>query len=173
MEKFDLYDINRIKKGEIIDRGCEIPENRYRCVVHIVVFNSKGEMLIQQRASQKSSHANKWDFSVGGCVRAGETSNQGAERELAEEIGLKADFSHKQPSITINFGCGFDDYYVTHFDIDPKDVVLQEDEVQAVKWATKEEIKKLIDEGNFIGYRKIFVDFLFDFCRKEYGTFDR
>lgn len=171
MEKFDLYDIHRIKTGETLERGQKIPENRYRCVIHIAVFNSKGEMLIQQRSSDKNNYQNMWDFSVGGCIQAGETSNEGAERELSEELGLKVDFSHKQPSLTINFGSGFDDYYVTHCDIDAKDIIFQKEEVQAVKWATKEEIKKLLSEGKFIGYRSIFVDFLFDFCKNEYGTF--
>lgn len=171
MEKFDLYDVNRIKTGEILERGKPVPENRYRTVVHILVFNSEGKMLIQQRVSTKDSNPDKWDFSVGGSVIAGENSSQGAERELFEELGMKADFSHKQPNFTVNFGCGFDDFYITHSDIDLKDVVLQEDEVQAVKWATKEEIKKLLIEEKFIGYRPVLIDFIFDFNRKEYGTF--
>lgn len=171
MEKLDLYDINKSRTGEILERGKDIPKDRYRLVVHILVFNSKGEMLIQQRVSTKSKYPNKWDISVGGCVKSGETSFEGAERELSEELGLKVDFSHKVPNISINFKTGFDDYYVVFSDIDSKDIVFQKEEVQTVKWANKEEIKKLLADGEFIGYRPALVDFWFDLARKEYGSF--
>ena len=140
MEIFDLYDVDRNKTGETIVRGDKVPENRYRMVVHVIVFNSEGRMLIQQRASDRDSHANSWDFSVGGSVVAGEASSEGATRELHEELGIDVDLKGKQANFTVNFEKGFDDYYIIDYDIDAKDVVFQKEEVQAVKWADKDEI---------------------------------
>lgn len=173
MEIFDLYDENRIKTGETMVRGTAVPENRYRFVVHIIVFNSEGKMLIQQRASDRGSHPNKWDFSVGGSVVAGETSSQGATRELHEELGIDLNLEGKQANFTINFEKGFDDYYIIDYDIDAKDVVFQKEEVQAVKWADKDEIISLIRNGKFIEFRESLVELLFSFRDKRYGTFAR
>ena len=173
MELFDLYDENRIKTGETMVRGDKVPENRYRFVVHVIVFNNEGKMLIQQRASDRSSHANKWDFSVGGSVVAGETSSQGATRELLEELGIDVNLEGKQANFTINFEKGFDDYYFIDYDIDAKDVVFQKEEVQAVKWADKDEIISLIRSGEFIEFRESLVDLMFSFRDKRWGTFAR
>ena len=46
MEYWDLYDRDRIPTGETHQRGKPLPEGRYHMVVHVVIFNTKGEMLI-------------------------------------------------------------------------------------------------------------------------------
>ena len=171
MELFDLYDLNRIKTGEIMIRGTKVPDNKYRLVVRVIVFNSEGKMLIQQRASDRNSYPNMWDFSVGGSVVAGETSSEGAERELLEELGLKVALAGSLPSFSINFESGFDDFYIIDYDINPEDIVFQREEVQAVKWATKDEIIEMIRKGEFIEFRESLVELLFSFREKRYGTF--
>lgn len=173
MEIFDLYDINRLKTGETMIRGTDVPKNRYRVVVHVIVFNGKGQMLIQQRAGDRPSHPNKWDFSVGGSVVSGETSSQGATRELKEELGLNMDLSNILPNFTINFEKGFNDFYIIDYDIDEKEINFQREEVQAVKWADKNEIISLIRSGEFIEFRESLVELLFSFRDKRYGTFAR
>lgn len=57
----------------------------YHLVVHVCVFNQKGEMLIQQRQPFKQGWPNLWDVTMGGSALAGETSQQAAMRELKEE----------------------------------------------------------------------------------------
>ena len=173
MEIFDLYDVDRTRTGETIIRGATVPENRYRFVVHVIVFNSEGKMLIQQRASDRPTHANCWDFSVGGSVVSGETSSVGATRELHEELGIDVNLEGKQANFTINFEKGFDDYYIIDYDIDAEDVNFQKEEVQAVKWADKEEILSLIRNGEFIEFRECLVELLFSFRDKRYGTLSR
>ena len=46
MEFWDLYDRDRILTGETHQRGKPVPPGRYHMVVHVVIFNTKGEMLI-------------------------------------------------------------------------------------------------------------------------------
>ena len=48
-EVIDLYTADRIPTGQTILRGDKPPADRYRLVVHVCIFNSKGEMLIQKR----------------------------------------------------------------------------------------------------------------------------
>jgi len=167
-EIWDVYDINRKKTGQM-ERGAEFAPDAYTCVMHICIFNSKGEMLIQQRQSTKKAWPNLWDISVGGHDEAGETPQMSAERELFEELGIKKDFTNIRPHLTINFVHGFDDYFLIKEDLDPESLTLQKEEVQAVKWASRDEIKKMIEEGSFIGYYKSLIDLLFD-SLNQYGA---
>lgn len=171
MELFDLYDKSRRLTGQTMVRGCKVPEGLYRLVVHICIFNSKGEMLIQQRQPFKPAWSGMWDLSVGGGVTAGESSQTGAHRELKEELGLDMDFSEAIPAVSVAFPDGFDDYYIVEQDVRPGDLSLQYEEVKAVRWAGIEEIFAMIDSGEFIPYHKSFIEFLF-FRRTGSGTRD-
>ena len=162
MELWDIYDINRQKTGEIMERGAEFKEDAYTCVMHVCIFNSEGKMLIQQRQPFKTTWPVLWDLSIGGHIEAGETSEDSAERELFEELGIKRDFSNERPHFTINFVHGFDDYFFLLEDIDLDELTLQETEVKAVKWAGLEEIKKMIEDGSFIPYFPSLIDFMFE-----------
>ena len=161
MELWDLYDKHRNPTGETMVRGNPVPPDRYHLVVHICIFNSKGEMLIQHRTGFKPTWSGMWDLSVGGSVTAGESSPVGAHREVLEEIGLHIDFSDISPAISVTFPDGFDDYYIIHMDLDMDDLRYQPEEVQGAKWASMEEIFSMIDAGSFIPYHKSFIEYLF------------
>ena len=161
MEVHDLYDLDRIKLNETVNRGDKQPEGTYRIIVHICIFNSKGEMLIQQRQPFKQGFSNMWDITVGGSAISGDDSRMAAHRELLEELGIDYDFTGKRPALTINFPVGFDDMYVVNLDVDIDSLKLQYEEVQQVKWADQDEINRLLDEGKFIPYHKSLIDLLF------------
>ncbi|PMP71863.1 NUDIX domain-containing protein [Thermodesulfovibrio sp. 3462-1] len=57
-------------------------------VVHVLVFNLKGELLLQKRASHKDVAPSKWDTSVGGHIKPGENILTAAKREMLEELGV-------------------------------------------------------------------------------------
>lgn len=161
MEIWDLYDKDRIKTGETMVRGSKFKENTYHLVVHVCIFNLKGKMLIQQRQPFKDGWPNMWDITVGGSAVSGDTSQLAAEREVYEEIGYKLSLDGIRPSLTINFDKGFDDIYLIQKDVDISKLKLQYEEVQSVKWASKEEILSMIDEEIFIPYHKSLIDLLF------------
>lgn len=162
MELWDVYDRERMRTGKTVPRGGPLLENEFHLSVHVCIFNSRGEMLIQQRQPFKEDWPSMWDFSAGGCSVAGETSAQAVQRELFEELGIKADFSAQRPSFTINFRRGFDDYYIMNEEIDIRQLCLQPEEVLGVKWAKKEEILSLIREEKFIPYIPGLVEMIFD-----------
>ena len=161
MEIWDLYTKDRIKTESTIGSYEKIDKGFYRLVVHVCIFNSQGEMLIQQRQSFKSSWPNMWDLTVGGSAISGDTSQLAAEREVYEEIGYKLSLEGIRPALTINFQEGFDDMYLIEKDIELSKLCLQNEEVKAVKWASKEEILKMIDEEIFIPYHKSLIELLF------------
>ncbi len=169
MELFDLYTRDRVKTGRTMVRGDKVPEGFYRLVVHVCIFDPEGRMLIQQRQPFKKGWSNMWDITVGGCAVAGDTSQDAAEREVREEIGLELDLQDERPTMTTTFEGGFDDYYVLTRDVDLSTLHLQYEEVQTVRWAEKEEILRMIDDGQFISYEKSLIELLF-FFRNHSGT---
>jgi len=58
-------------------------------VVHILVFNRKGELLLQKRSLNKDVAPGRWDTSVGGHVGIGEELLTSSRREMHEELGIK------------------------------------------------------------------------------------
>jgi isopentenyldiphosphate isomerase len=172
MELWDVYDIDRNKTNRTWVRGEELQPGDFHLVVHVCIFNSNVDMLIQQRQPFKAGWPNLWDLTVGGSATVGDTSQTAAQRELYEEIGLKFDFQNKRPHLTIHFQRGFDDFYLIEEDVQLHTLSLQYEEVQNVKWASKEEILTLIKKEEFIPYYESLIHLLFD-SRKQRGTISR
>jgi len=63
-------------------------DNLRHRAVYILVFNAAGEILIHQRTPTKDVFPGYWDVCVGGVLQAGESYDEAARRELAEEIGV-------------------------------------------------------------------------------------
>lgn len=162
MELVDLYDENRIPLGRIGERHARKRKGEYRMVVHVCIFNRQGQMLIQQRSPEKNAWGRLWDVSIGGGVDAGETSRQGAEREVREELGYALDLTGVRPAVTVNFEGGFDDFYVVTHQVNLEELQLQKEEVSAVRWASKEETLALLEAGQFVPYPASFLRFLFE-----------
>jgi isopentenyldiphosphate isomerase len=58
-------------------------------VVHLHLYNSKGELFLQKRSKTKDLLPGMWDTSVGGHVSPGESMEEALRRETEEELGLK------------------------------------------------------------------------------------
>ena len=170
-EVIDLYTADRIPTGQTILRGDKPPAGMYRLVVHVCIFNSKGEMLIQKRKDDIVRWPGYWDVSVGGHASSGDTSRAAAQRETKEELGLSIEFDAIQPALTVHFPEGFDDFYVLPMDLDAEGLTLQQEEVAAVRWASQTEIEAMIDDGSFIPYQKGLIDYLF-FSRSGKSTWN-
>lgn len=161
MEIWDLYTKDREKTNQTMIRGEKVPEGFYHLSVTVCIFNSEVKMLIQQRVPTKDDWPNLWDVSCAGSAISGDTSQTAAEREAFEELGLKINLENERPTLINLFDEGFDDVYVLNMDVDLSTLKLQPEEVQNVKWASKEEIFSMIDNGTFIPYHKSWIDILF------------
>ncbi len=58
--------------------------------VHILVFNTKGDLFLQKRSRYKDANPGRWDSSAAGHVEAGYDYPETAARELQEELGVSA-----------------------------------------------------------------------------------
>lgn len=63
-------------------------ENLHHRAVSIAVLGSDGRLLVHRRAATKDVWPSMWDLAAGGVVAAGETCEDAARRELAEELGV-------------------------------------------------------------------------------------
>lgn len=57
-------------------------------VVHLHVFNSRGELYLQHRPAWKDIQPDKWDTAVGGHIDLGESVGDALKREVREELGI-------------------------------------------------------------------------------------
>lgn len=145
MEKRDLYDENKILTGKTIYKGQEVPKGRYYITVVVFIQNDKDEFLIQKRVAKKDG---KW-ATTGGHPVSGKTSKQGIITEIKEELGIKVIENNITLFKTIKTEDDFVDIYYLKENINIDKIKIQKDEVEDVKWASKEEIEKLIENGQF------------------------
>lgn len=88
-EIFDVVDEHDEVTGQAT-RGEVHAQGLLHRAVHILVFNKRGDVLLQQRSMLKDAHPGVWESSVSGHLDAGEAYETAAVRELAEEMGIDA-----------------------------------------------------------------------------------
>lgn len=155
MELRDLYDENKKLTGEKIYKGQDVPKGRYYITVVVFIQNSKNEFLLQKRVKKKDG---KW-ATTGGHPVSGETSKQGIITEIKEELGIDIPEENIQLFKTVKTEDDFVDIYYLKEDIDINKIKIQKEEVSDVKWATINDIEKMIKEGEFSeSHREFFGD---------------
>lgn len=84
----DVVDHSDTPIGKI-PRGLVFEERASFRVAHDLIFNSHGELLIQQIASTRNRHPGYWGSSVAAYMFAGESYESAANRRLFEELGVR------------------------------------------------------------------------------------
>jgi len=116
----------------------------------VFIFNNKGEMLLQQRASNKYHSANLWTNTCCSHPKPGELTLRAANRRLQEEMGFDTplekafDFVYKAP-----FDNGLTEYEFDHVFIGYYDGNIQPNplEVKDFAFRTFENINQLIESS--------------------------
>ena len=74
--------------GKATRRECHNGSKLLHPVVHLHLFNSRGELYLQQRPLWKTIQPGKWDTAVGGHIGFGEPASEALRREVSEELGI-------------------------------------------------------------------------------------
>jgi len=86
-EIFDVVDEHDRVTGQAPRSAVHARKLLHRAV-HIFVFNSRGQLLLQKRSAQKDEYPLCYTSSASGHLSAGESYETAAPRELEEELGL-------------------------------------------------------------------------------------
>ena len=142
MEYNDIYDRNRKRTGRLHLRGTRWRRGEFGLIVCVWVYDGKGKLLLTRRAPEKS-FPGTWENS-GGAAKAGESSRQAIVRELLEETGIRGKPEDFELLESRRDRDAFFDFYCLKNDTPIEEVVLQEGETTAAKWATFEEVHEMI-----------------------------
>lgn len=87
-ELLDVVDENdRVVRAE--KRGIIHAQRLPHRAVHVLIFNTAGQVFLQRRAPTKDTFPDRWDSSCSGHVDTGEDYLESALRELGEELGIQ------------------------------------------------------------------------------------
>ena len=154
-EYFDVLNENGEFTNKIATREECHKKGLWHRAVYGFIFNKNGDVLLQKRSANKKLWPNLWDITAGGHVLAGEFGETSLIREIKEELGIeveKNDVRYLVGSSSTNIKRNiinnhFNECYIVTKDINIADVKLQEDEVSAVKWFTKQQILDKINNN--------------------------
>ena len=157
MEMVDKLNNKRQPLHKTAERSAKV-DGEYRQSVHTWIMNSNGEFLIQKRTPNKKNFPNMWS-QTGGGVDEGETTLQAALRECREELGIDINLNKTELLLSFKRKYDFVDVWLVRDDIDITKLVLQEDEVADVKWATVDEIRDLMKTDKVAKSIDVYFDF--------------
>ena len=116
----------------------------------VFILNTKGELMLQQRAKHKYHSPGLWTNTCCSHQRDGETNIQAGKRRLQEEMGFSTElkevtsFIYKAPFDNGLTEHEFDHVLLGYYEDDP---VINLDEVSSWKWMSLEEVKYDIDQN--------------------------
>ena len=160
MEKWDLLDANGHPTGRTITRGEPLRAGQYHLVEHIWIVDSKGRMLIQQRAPHLALMPGEWAVNSGSAV-AGENSESAARRELFEELSIRTEPGELVYGGRMRRRNSFTDLWILYRDIDSTSLRLQKEEVATTRWVTPEELVAMLADRTFHHYGAAYFQFVF------------
>jgi isopentenyl-diphosphate delta-isomerase type 1 len=152
-EIFDIVDKNDVVTGRAKRSEVHGNPDLIHRVIHILLFNSKGELFLQKRSMSKDIQPGKWDTSVGGHLDSGESYEEAALREMKEELGIEADnltFIHKY----LHSNSIESEYVSTYISVYNRDITIEKSEIEEGSFFTLEKIESTKYSGiytpNFI-----------------------
>jgi isopentenyldiphosphate isomerase len=146
----EIYDENNTPLGIQKEVNKVHRDGSWHRAVHVWLYNSKGELILQLRSGKKKFYPNRWDTSAAGVIDVGEEPHLAALRELKEELGISANekelrhikiAKHRRKSRELQKN-EFCYIYLLKFDGEMNELQLQKDEVEAIRFLRPEIVEK-------------------------------
>ena len=157
MEYLQVFDEFKNKSDEKIERSLKkaLTGNKYFMIILLFIENDN-KFLLQKTSILRNSEI----ATTGGHVTYGDDGYITVFKEAKEELGITLDKNLLNLVDTITWKNCFVEIYYTNQKIDINDIIIQEDEVESVKFYTIDEINKLIDDnklrkGNIEPFKKV------------------
>jgi isopentenyldiphosphate isomerase len=152
MEMLDVLNEDGSPTGRQASRKEVHEKGLWHRAAHVWFVNNDKEILVQKRSLHMESHPGEYDTSAAGHLSDGDSSVEGALREVEEELGIKLKESDliKLGEVTrqsIQRGGKYinnewDDVYVVRKDIPVEDFVIQRGELELIKYVPLEKMKE-------------------------------
>lgn len=145
-----------LRTGEVLSRTEIHRLGKPHRAVHLYLFNTRNELLLQRR-SQNVDHARgAYSVSVVGHIDAGEYSAATVRREVAEELGISTaalqidfPFSHYQEALLENGTYDdrqFNDVYFTRADLDLAALHYDREALTELRRVTLDAFRGMLDD---------------------------
>lgn len=132
--------IGRAPRSEVHARGL------LHRAVHVLVFNTRGEIFLQKRSMLKDRQPGLWGASASGHVDSGEEYDATVVRELGEELGWKPS-TPPERILRIEVCPETDQEFVWVYRCNGEGpFTLKADEVETGGWFSREQIERWLAE---------------------------
>ena len=146
VEYFDVVDEQNNIVGRATRDECHTKGLWHRAV-HILIVNSKNEILLQKRSMQKDLYKGYWIDAAAGHVDSGEIYEEAAERELKEELGITVPLHHL---FDFKKAAGNDKEFIRVFAGKHEGLFnFNREEIDRVEFFTLDEIQGMLDYDKF------------------------
>jgi isopentenyl-diphosphate delta-isomerase type 1 len=143
-EIFDVVNERDEVVGQLVRREVHRQNLRHRAV-HVLLFNQRGELFLQQRSLAKDNFPGVWDSSSSGHLDAGEEYDACTLREVREELGVQLGaVPTRLFKLEASAGTGWEFCWVYRAEHEGP-FGLQESEVRGGGWFTPEAITEWIE----------------------------
>ena len=156
-EYIDIWNEDGTPSGKSVLKDVAHLNGWFHPTVHIWMFTTKGNILLQQRGAHKETFPRFWDVSVAGHVMAGETILDAALREVDEEIGITISSEELiQVAIRKNTNvhpngikdCEFQHVFLCELKTEIENLTIQEEEVDGIELISLEQLKFYSENRN-------------------------
>lgn len=172
MEEFViLVDTNDRETGKMEKMQAHIEAKLHRAF-SVFVFNSKGELMLQQRALSKYHTPGLWTNTCCSHPRPGEQTIDAAHRRLVEEMGFDCEieevfsFLYKAP-----FDNNLTEHEIDHVFVGSSDAVpeINPEEVESYRFATMDSIREemKLTPGKFTPWFRIAFERVDEFYKSR------
>jgi isopentenyldiphosphate isomerase len=161
MEIWDILDRHGVKTGRIVERGSKLEDNEFILAVHVYIYNSDGEFLVQKRSSQKVSRPGIWDV-TGGAVLSVEDSKAAAIRVVKEELGIDLNMKEMKMIGRLKQRHAFTDIWFSEANFNLGSCKLQEEEVEDIKFVRSDELISIVFAMDYrqIEYKNLLTGYI-------------